>query len=80
MKVLYPFCLFLRKTGRFQKNSENLEYFQFSYPHHCDYCPVQCGLLHAASPEIPLLLPERCSGLSVREGEAQVCSCNPNSP
>lgn len=34
----------------------------------------------AASPEIPLLLPEPCSGLSIREGQVQGCSCNPNSP
>lgn len=38
------------------------------------------GLLHAASPKIPLLLTEHCSGLSAREVQAQGCICNPNSP
>lgn len=60
MKILYPFCLVLRKIRRFQKNFENLEYFQLPYPHHRDYHPVQCGLLHAASPEILRLLTEHC--------------------
>lgn len=41
--------------------------------------PVITLTLSAASPEIPLLLPEPCSGLSIREGQAQGCSCNPNS-